>query len=177
MAVVAAPYTKSSSGRLPGLVHAVSRRSFAVEGWAMTLDEILRTKGTEVFTITADATLDDVVQALVARNCGSLVVCSDDGTDMVGIITERDILRACAAHRGELHVIRVAQVMSGRLVTAALHDEVELVMGVMTRERIRHLPVVEQGRLVGLVSIGDIVKAQHDRLTMENHYLKEYIQI
>jgi len=144
----------------------------------MTLEEILCSKGSEVYSITPDATLDDVVQALVARNCGSLVVCEDDGNrTMVGIITERDILRACAAHRGALDSVRVRQIMTGRLVTASQRDEVEMVMGVMTRERIRHLPVVEDGRLVGLVSIGDIVKAQHNRLTMENHYLKEYIQI
>ena len=144
----------------------------------MTLEEILRSKGTEVYTISPDATLADVVQALVARNCGSLVVCrDDDSVAMVGIITERDILRACAAHNGSLDRVRVVEVMSGGLVTGSLRDEVEAVMGVMTRERIRHLPVVESGRLIGLVSIGDIVKAQHDRLTMENHYLKEYIQI
>ncbi|MCE9553327.1 MAG: CBS domain-containing protein [Planctomycetes bacterium] len=144
----------------------------------MTLDEILRSKGTQVFTISPDATLDDVVQALVARNCGSLVVCRDDGSmTMVGIITERDILRACAANQGALHTVRVVEVMSEQLVTGSVGDEVETVMGVMTRERIRHLPVVEEGRLIGLVSIGDIVKAQHDRLTMENHFLKEYIQI
>jgi len=144
----------------------------------MTLEEILRNKGSDVFTITPDATLDDVVQSLVARNCGSLVVCEDDGRcTMVGIITERDILRACAAHRGALETVRVREIMTGQLVTAGQGDEVEAVMGVMTRQRIRHLPVMEEGRLVGLVSIGDIVKAQHDRLTMENHYLKEYIQI
>ena len=144
----------------------------------MTLEEILRSKGTEVYTISPDATLSDVVQTLVTRNCGSLVVCRDDDSlAMIGIITERDILRACAAHRGSLDRVRVIEVMTGNLVTGRLRDEVEVVMGVMTRERIRHLPVVEEGRLMGLVSIGDIVKAQHDRLTMENHYLKEYIQI
>ena len=144
----------------------------------MTLEEILRSKGSDVFTITPDATLEDVVQSLVARNCGSLVVCEDDGSGtMVGIVTERDILRACAAHRGSLDSVRVRAIMTGRLVTASPADEVEEVMGVMTQQRIRHLPVVEEGRLVGLVSIGDIVKAQHHHLTMENHYLKEYIQI
>ena len=144
----------------------------------MTLEEILRSKGNVVYTISPDATLDDVVAMLAARNCGSLVVCRDDcSMAMVGIITERDILRACAANRGALHSVRVAEVMSEQLVTGNMRDEVETVMGVMTRERIRHLPVVEEGRLIGLVSIGDIVKAQHDRLTMENHYLKEYIQI
>lgn len=144
----------------------------------MTLEEILRSKGTEVYTISPDSTLDDVVAMLVARNCGSLVVCRDDGSmAMVGIITERDILRACASNRGALNTMRVVEVMSEQLVTGSVRDEVESVMGVMTRERIRHLPVVEDGRLIGLVSIGDIVKAQHDRLTMENHYLKEYIQI
>ena len=66
--------------------------------------------------------------------------------------------------------------MKQKLVTAKLTDKVGDLMGVMTEQRIRHLPVVEDGDLVGLVSIGDVVKAQHDRLTMENHYLMNYIQ-
>ncbi|MCE9546327.1 MAG: CBS domain-containing protein [Planctomycetia bacterium] len=142
----------------------------------MTLYEILRHKGASVHTISPDASLADVVQKLVACNCGSLVVCHEDSpTIMLGIITERDILRACAARRGPLERTVVADVMSARLITGRHADSVETIMGLMTRERIRHLPVVEDDQLVGLVSIGDIVKAHHDALSMENHYLKEYI--
>ena len=94
---------------------------------------------------------------------------------MVGIITERDILRACASHRGSLSDLRVAECMTVNVVTGSPHDSIEDAMGLMTNRRIRHLPVIDDGELIGLVSIGDIVKTQHDRLTMENHYLKNYL--
>ncbi len=142
----------------------------------MLLQEILRHKGVVVHSIRPDATLDDVAQTLVRHNCGSLIVSEvDSSTIMLGIITERDLLRACAARRVPLEQLHVREHMSTNVTTAAPADSVEDTMGLMTELRIRHLPVVEDGRLVGIVSIGDIVKAQHDSLTMENHYLKTYI--
>lgn len=143
----------------------------------MTLQDILRAKGSSVLTIKPDATLEDVVQKLVKHNCGSLVVC-DDGCDsgrMLGIITERDILRACAAKKVPLTNHKVADTMTKEVITGSPSDSVEDTMGLMTEHRVRHLPVVENQKLLGIVSIGDIVKAQHDSLTMENHYLKSYI--
>jgi CBS domain-containing protein len=139
----------------------------------MTLQDILRVKGSAVHSISPEATLDDVVQTLVARNCGSLVVC-DEGM-LAGIITERDILKACAAHPGEFKQLRVRDVMTVDPVTATPQDSVEDTMGLMTNRRIRHLPIIEDGRLAGMISIGDVVKAQHDSLSLENHYLKTYI--
>jgi len=144
----------------------------------MTLQEILRTKGTAVHTILPDATLEEVVQKLVKHNCGSLVVCKDQDCNegrLVGIITERDILRACAAHRGQLDTIKVSDVMTRDVITGSPSDSVGDTMGLLTANRIRHLPIVEHGRLEGIISIGDVVKAHHDQLTMENHYLKSYI--
>jgi CBS domain-containing protein len=144
----------------------------------MKLLEILNNKGSTVYTITPDESLEDVVQTLVRNRCGSLVVCVPAGAlegHLVGIITERDILRATAAHLGPLENVKVADVMTRDVITCSPNDGVEDVMGLMTTNRIRHLPVVEEGRLVGLVSIGDVVKAQHDQLTLENHYLKSYI--
>ncbi|MCO6459351.1 MAG: CBS domain-containing protein [Pirellulaceae bacterium] len=141
----------------------------------MRVKEILEFKGDTVHTIQPQATLADVVRKLVDYNCGSLVVC--DGERMVGIITERDILRACADLQAPLGEVSVAARMSQQLVTGAPDDEVEDVMGLLTERRIRHLPVVdEDGRLAGLISIGDVVKAHHQRLSVENHYLKSYIQ-
>jgi CBS domain-containing protein len=144
----------------------------------MSLQEILQNKGSRVLSISPDATLADVVQKLVKHNCGSLVVCrEDDCTRMLGIITERDILHACADHKIPLEDFRVSEVMTTELATCAPGDSVQEAMGLMTQRRIRHLPVVnDDGRLVGIVSIGDLVKNQHDQLTMENHYLKSYIQ-
>ncbi|MGD9724081.1 MAG: CBS domain-containing protein [Pirellulales bacterium] len=150
----------------------------------MTLRDILHSKGAVVHTIGPDATLENVVLTLVKHNCGSLVVCAGEVVDrcggpaerMVGIITERDILRACAARRGSLAEMTVAEVMTRDVATGSPDDSVADTMGLMTQRRIRHLPVLEGGQLVGLISIGDVVKSQHDQLSLENHYLKSYIQ-
>ena len=145
----------------------------------MNLEEILKSKGATVFTIAPDATLEQAVSRLVDHNIGSLVVCSRDveqGERPIGIITERDILHACSARSGHnLATTRVEVVMSTDLSMASPSDLVEDVMGLMTKRRIRHLPVMTEGRLVGLVSIGDIVKAQLDHLAMENQFMKDYI--
>ena len=140
----------------------------------MLLREILQVKGDKVHSIEPAATLADVVQKLVKFNCGSLVVC--DGGKMVGIITERDILRACADLNDPLESVSVEARMTRDVVTGAPDNTVNETMGVMTEKRIRHLPVIDHERLVGLVSIGDVVKAQHAELSVENHYLKNYIQ-
>ncbi len=143
----------------------------------MLLQEILRNKGTTIHTIHPEATLDEVVKTLVHHNCGSLLVTDggDQRNPMIGIITERDILRACASGQNALSRLQVREAMTDQVTVGASSDTVEDAMGTMTNLRIRHLPVVDQGRLAGIVSIGDIVKAQHDHLTMENHYLKTYI--
>ena len=145
----------------------------------MNLEEILKSKGATVFTIAPDATLEQAVSRLVDHNIGSLVVCSRDveqGERPIGIITERDILHACSTRSGHnLATTRVEVVMSTDLSMASPSDLVEDVMGLMTKRRIRHLPVMTEGRLVGLVSIGDIVKAQLDHLAMENQFMKDYI--
>ncbi len=144
----------------------------------MTIHDILQLKGTSVFTTTPGATLQEVTEELVRRNIGALLVCSRDaqsGERVLGIISERDILHVCASGRGPLSTIPVSEVMSKQLFTAAPTDSVEDVMGLMTQRRIRHVPVMQSGRLVGLVSIGDVVKSQHDRLAMENQFMKNYI--
>ena len=140
----------------------------------MYVRDILSDKGKHVHTCSPDDTLADVADLMVGHNVGSLVVMQDN--EMVGIVTERDILRACAATRGPLEFLKVAERMTRCPVVASPNDEVADIMCIMTERRIHHVPVVERGRLVGLVSIGDTVKAQHDELCRENHYLKSYIQ-
>jgi CBS domain-containing protein len=147
----------------------------------MRLQEILRIKGSGVHTIDPRATLDDVAQTLVARKCGALVVCepSDGGGRpgaMVGIISERDILRSIAARRGPLDRLLVTDAMTRDVITGSPADSIEDTMGLMTDRRIRHLPIIENGELAGMISIGDVVKAHHDQVALENHYLKSYIQ-
>ena len=141
----------------------------------MKLADILSHKGSKVHSIDPGASLAEAVQTLVRHNIGSLMVCKDnDCTRMLGIITERDILRACAAKR-RLETTEVAEVMTKNVLTGSPGDSVEETMGLLTEHRIRHLPVLDNAELVGIVSIGDIVKAQYDVLSMENHYLKSYL--
>ena len=143
----------------------------------MLLRDILLLKGTDVFSISPDATLADVVRKLVACNCGSLVVARADAPrKMVGIITERDILRACAEGCVPLERHHVADHMTHDVRIAMPDQSVEETMGQMTEWRIRHMPILDGGELAGIISIGDVVKAQHDALTMENHYLRSYLQ-
>jgi CBS domain-containing protein len=144
----------------------------------MKLQEILMVKGTLVYSISPEATLQEVVRTLVEHRIGSLVVCGTDAAGreaLVGIITERDILYCCVAGSRPLGQVKVGEAMSTTLITGTPEDEVEWVMGLMTTHRIRHLPVVCEGRLAGMISIGDVVKAQHDRLAMENRFMKDYI--
>jgi CBS domain-containing protein len=140
----------------------------------MLVRDVLSDKGKLVHTCNPDDTLADVADLLVGHNIGSLVVMQDG--EMVGIITERDILRACAGTRAPLEFLRVGERMTRCPVVASPLDELADIMCIMTERRIRHVPVVEGGQLVGIVSIGDTVKAQHDELCRENHYLKSYIQ-
>jgi len=140
----------------------------------MHVSTILRTKGSNVFTISPDATLADAAKTMVNDKCGSLVVV--DAGQVLGIITERDILRACASEPRHLSEIAVSKHMTRRMIVGAPSDEVNEIMGLMTDERIRHLPVMDEEKLAGIISIGDVVKAQFGQLSIENHYLKHYIQ-
>jgi CBS domain-containing protein len=145
----------------------------------VTLQDILGVKGPTVFSIASQATLAEAARKLVEHKVGALLVFGPgEGEDreLVGIITERDILYSCAADNLPLETTRVAEIMTTKLITGLPGDPVESVMGLMTSRRIRHLPVLSEGKLLGIVSIGDIVKAQHDRLVMETQFMKDYVQ-
>ncbi|MDZ4818923.1 MAG: CBS domain-containing protein [Planctomycetota bacterium] len=142
----------------------------------MQLRDILANKGHTIHSIRPSASLEEAIQTLVRNNCGSLLVCDEaDCRRMVGILTERDVLRACAEHRGPLNTVEVADVMTIEVITGTPNDSLEETMGLMTENRIRHLPVLEDEQLVGMISIGDLVKAHYDFLSLENHYLKSYL--
>ncbi len=145
----------------------------------MILQDILATKGSTVYLISPGTQLDEVARKLVEHRIGSLLVARQGPTgeqELLGMVTERDILYHCARSNRPLAAVEVTEVMSSPLVTALPSDSVEQVMGLMTSKRIRHLPVLSEGRLIGLVSIGDLVKAQHDHLALENRFMKDYIR-
>jgi CBS domain-containing protein len=139
----------------------------------MKLKDIMKAKGATVFSIHPEKSVKDAIEMLVQYNIGSLLVL-DDGRP-VGIFTERDILRIVAASADRLSEIHIADVMTRELIISQLDDEVEDAMTVMTEKRIRHLPIFADEHVAGMVSIGDLVKSQHEEKSVTIRYLKDYI--
>jgi CBS domain-containing protein len=137
----------------------------------MKVETVLAVKGHEVATVHPAATLATVAQRLRLERIGALVVL--DGGKLAGIISERDVVHAFAAHRAEASEIKVADVMTRDVITCRPEDSLTRVLGVMTRHRVRHLPVLEGGRLSGLISIGDAVKHRLDELETEAAVLRD----
>ncbi len=140
----------------------------------MLVSAILARKGSEVLTVAPDALVRDVVELLRVHRIGALVV-SDDGSSVVGIVSERDVVRQIAEIGPEVLTGPVAESMTRTVVTCAPTDTTEQLMEVVTTRRIRHIPVVEEGSLVGLVSIGDIVASRVQELEEEAQLLRDYI--
>lgn len=140
----------------------------------MKIRDILRDKGTDVVKIGPDATVLDAMRRLVEHDIGSVVVVEED--EVVGILTERDVLRLGAREPGELSTTRVGAAMTSDLIVATPDDDTAYCREIMTRNRVRHLPIVGGGDLKGIVSIGDVVKASRDDVHAENQYLRDYIR-
>ncbi|HEU5010645.1 MAG TPA: CBS domain-containing protein [Gaiellaceae bacterium] len=136
------------------------------------LAEILEEKGGEVLEIRAEASVLEAVQAMVENNVGSLLV--KDAGEVVGIVTERDYLRRVTL-QGRTEEAPVSEIMSSPLVVATRETTIDECMALMTDRRIRHVPVVEEGNVVGLVSIGDLVKFKSKLQTFEIQFLNDYI--
>lgn len=140
----------------------------------MKIRDVLRAKGHEVVTVSPDRTVLSAMRVLVQHNIGSVVVVEGDA--LQGILTERDVLRLGARDPDSLARTPVRDAMTTELVIGVPDDELSYVMEVMTRNRIRHLPVLDEGRLVGILSIGDVVNAVRTSVEVENRYLRDYIQ-
>lgn len=140
----------------------------------MHVSRVLESKGREVATVAPQATLDEAVRMLTKRRIGALVVVAGRGT-IAGILSERDIVRALARDGAGALARAVEDYMTRDVATCSQADTIEEVMEVMTRGRFRHLPVVEEGRLAGIVSIGDAVKLRIEETTREAEALKSYI--
>ena len=139
----------------------------------MRIADVLRGKGATVATVGPTATVAELVATLSSYNVGAMPVV--DGGRLVGIVSERDVVRRLHADGAALLGSRVADIMTPDVTTCAPGDLVADLARVMTAGRFRHLPVVEGGELVGIVSIGDLVKARIDLLESEREQLQSYI--
>lgn len=141
----------------------------------MKIEDVIKTKGSnEVVTIAPDASVADLVRLLAERNIGAVVV-SNDGVHIAGIVSERDIVHGLATSGGDVVALTVADLMTAEVYTAEPESLVEDTAQSMTVHRIRHMPVLINGEMVGLVSIGDVVKHRIDQLTDERNHLIGYL--
>ena len=140
----------------------------------MNVETILRNKGNWVATIRPDATIAEAVDMLHKERIGAIVV-SEDGEGVDGILSERDIVIALAEQAADLLSRTVGEIMTRNVVTCEPGDTVGELMAEMTNRRVRHLPVVADGRLCGIVSIGDLVKNRLDEVEFEAQSLRSFI--
>lgn len=141
----------------------------------MTVNSILATKGGDVISIEPTVTLESAVRKLAEHRIGALLVLGPDHR-VVGIISERDVVRALAEHGAGALTQPLAHAMTRKVVTCARSDTLGELMERMTSGKFRHLPVIEQDRLVGMVSIGDVVKHRLREMESESAALQDYIR-
>lgn len=139
----------------------------------MRIADVLRNKGSEVVTVPPAATVAELLGLLAERNVGALPVV--DAAELIGIVSERDVVRRLHAGGAAVLESRVADIMTTTVTTCTPEDDAAGLAAVMTKGRFRHLPVVVEGVLVGIVSIGDLVKTRIDMLEQEREQLQSYI--
>jgi len=140
----------------------------------MTVRTILSRKGSDVVTIAPTSNLSDAVKLLAERRIGAVIVTGPENR-VAGILSERDIVRALSERGAAALGDHVAAVMTRKVTTCSETDTISVIMERMTVGKFRHLPVVEQGRLVGVISIGDVVKSRVEEIEGESNALREYI--
>lgn len=141
----------------------------------MIVKSILSAKGSDVATVSPTATVAEAANILAERKIGALVVTGAGGR-ITGIISERDIVRCLASHGAAVLQLPLTEVMTRKVVTCAPNDTVSVIMELMTAGKFRHLPVTEEGALVGIISIGDVVKYRLTELEFEKDAMRDYIQ-
>ena len=140
----------------------------------MNVSTILKHKGSDVLTRSPETTLSEIAHVLNEHKIGSVVIL-DAGEEVCGIVSERDIVSAIAKKGGEVLEEPVTVCMTKKVFTCTKEDTLEKLMGEMTKHHFRHLPVIEDGKLVGLVSIGDVVKQRISETEMEAAAMRDYI--
>ena len=138
-----------------------------------TVRQLLKAKGDQVYTLSKDSTVLDGLERMAEKQIGALPIL--DGEQLVGIFTERDYARKVGRDHKRPEGIQVEQVMTRELITVDLNKTVRECMVLMTNNHIRHLPVIDQGRLVGIISVGDVVKDIIEELEFHVEQLKNYI--
>ncbi|MBI1239942.1 MAG: CBS domain-containing protein [Alphaproteobacteria bacterium] len=140
----------------------------------MSVANILKFKGTNVVTVQPSQSIRDAVDVLAKHRIGAVVVTNEAGA-VKGVLSERDVVRHLAQESNAGFDQPVSRAMTERVVTCGLHDSIEEIMEMMTRGRFRHVPVVEDDRLVGIVSIGDVVRRKIEAAELEVVAMREYI--
>lgn len=138
------------------------------------IGQILAGKGSAVVSTRPDATIAEVAKLLKQKRIGAVVVIDRDGT-LCGIISERDLAAGLADHGARLLEMQVHELMTPDVVTCTPEDSLQTLMETMTERRVRHLPVMKDGKLAGIISIGDVVKYRLQELEAETHMLQDYI--
>ena len=144
-----------------------------IKRFAMKVKELLSIKGIECFSITGDQSLFDAAKQMTECNIGALLVM--DRGSLVGIVTERDIVKNVSAEKVLCKDAKIKDVMSRNLLVVKPGDDLDYVMAIMIQNNIRHTPVIEESGLVGLLSMRDVVRVLVKNLKAENHYLKDMI--
>lgn len=144
------------------------------EGEVMLVRDLLKAKGSSVITIRAGSTIKQAMEVLIRHNIGAVMVVNEEGNP-VGIVSERDILRESHNHLDRAFTTIVDSIMSTDLIIGLPDDTLEYVECVITDNKIRHLPIMENGKMIGIISIGDIVKALLQHSETQIHYLRDYI--
>ena len=139
----------------------------------MRIADVLRSKGSAVATVTPQTTVGELLAGLAEHNIGAMVVLGPDG--LVGIVSERDVVRKLHERGATLLTRPVSEIMTTVVATCTPRDSVNGLAAVMTQNRVRHIPVLDDGRLAGIVSIGDVVKTRMEELESEQQQLQAYI--
>lgn len=139
----------------------------------MRIADVLRNKGASVATITPQTSVSGLLTELAVHNIGAMVVVSPDG--VAGIVSERDVVRKLHEIGADLLTRPVSEIMTTLVATCAPTDSVDSLSALMTQNRVRHIPVIQDGRLAGIVSIGDVVKTRMEELQAEQEQLQAYI--
>jgi CBS domain-containing protein len=139
----------------------------------MRIADVLRNKGAAVVTINPDATVAELLAGLVEHNIGAMVVAEPSG--VAGIVSERDVVRALHKHGPSVLARPISKIMTAVVSTCTRADTVYDISVLMTENRVRHVPVIENEKLIGIVSIGDVVKSRIEELEAEHQQLQSYI--